>query len=150
MQPVGNSDPVFSSTMRRMSRASYADIWRRGIAKEPLEGEDALFFEIMQQHPEYSHCWEHAAELGDREVLIHGVNPFLHIAIHSVVENQIAQRNPPETDQALFRLTRSGLDRHDALHHILQVLTPLMWDVMQKKVPFDNETYRRRLRAIKP
>src|SRR5262245_27357987 len=110
MVPSGNYDPVFVNAMREMSRGHYADIWRRGQAGESLAGEDAVFFEAMKLHPEYLDYWERAAELGDREISADAVNPFLHVGIHVVVENQIASRTPPETDQAMFRLTRAGMD----------------------------------------
>jgi hypothetical protein len=136
--------------MRQISRAAYADIWRRGISNEGLTGEDAAFFQAMQQHPEYLEYWERAAELAGREVLVNGVNPYLHVAMHTVIERQIADRKPPEADQALFRLTRAGIERHEAMHQILQAFTQIFWEMLQKKTPFDMETYRRRLRAIKP
>jgi Domain of unknown function (DUF1841) len=148
--PKGSSDPNFNSAMRQISRATYAEIWRRGLANEEITGEDAAFFEAMQQHPEYAEYFERAQELADREVVINGVNPYLHIAMHTVIEKQVADRDPPESDQALFRLTRAGIDRHEAIHRIAYVFTQSFWEVLQKNTPFDIESYRRRLRAIKP
>jgi hypothetical protein len=150
MNTPGPHDPAFASAMRQISRAHYADIWRRGNAGQPLMGEDAAFYETMKQHPEYSEFWEHAVELGDRDIPAEGENPFLHIAMHTVIERQIADRNPPETDQALFRLTRAGIDRHDALHLIASVFSELLWGRLRDRKPFDTATYRRRLRALKP
>jgi hypothetical protein len=150
MDSAGKSDPAFASSMREMSRAHYADIWRRGQSGEVLVGEDESFFQAMRQHPEYTDCWERAAELADREIIVDGVNPYLHIAMHSVIERQIADRDPPETDQALFRLTRGGIERHESLHRIARVFSDLMWTVMRERRPFDTAKYRRRLRALKP
>jgi hypothetical protein len=133
-----------------MSREAYADIWRRGMNDEQLSGDDAAFFDAMRLHPEYYDYWERAAQLGDSEVLVDGVNPFLHVALHCVIERQIADRTPPETDQTLFRLTRTGMDRHSAMHRILHVFTQLFWHVLKEKEPFDMAAYRRHLRALKP
>jgi hypothetical protein len=44
-------------------------------------------------------------------------NYTAHAVIHTVVENQIAQRLEPVV-RALSRLTKQGLSRHDALHAI--------------------------------
>jgi hypothetical protein len=147
MQP---HDPAFASSMRQISRAHCGEIWHSGRSGAELSGEDATFYQIMLEHPEYYDFWERAAEIGDREIEAEGQNPFLHIALHSVIEQQIAAHNPPEVDQALFRLTRAGIPRHDALHQIARVFSGLLWELLKERKPFDKETYRRRLRAIKP
>ena len=136
--------------MRSLSRSHIADIWRRGQKGETLAGEDLTYYAAMREHTEYHDIWERAAELGDNEINVNGTNPFLHISMHSVVENQIASRNPPETDQTVFRLMKAGLDRHESLHRIAGVLTELMWEMMHAGKTFDLATYRRRLRALKP
>jgi hypothetical protein len=150
MNSSGGHDPVFSSAMREMSRAHIADIWRRGKAGEPLGLEDLAHYQAMLDHPEYTDIWEHAAELGAREVEVDRVNPFLHISLHSVIERQIAERNPPDTEQTLFRLTRAGMDKHEALHRIMAVVSEMMWEMMQQRKVFDRATYQRRLRALRP
>jgi hypothetical protein len=83
-------------------------------------------------------------------VFADGANPYLHASIHTVIERQIADANPPETAQAIFRLTRAGLDRHAALHAVASVLTELIGEMLRERRPFAIETYRRRLRALKP
>lgn len=49
-------------------------------------------------------------------------NLQLHAAIHMVVENQLAEAYRP-TVEALGRLVRDGLSRHEAVHAIGSVLT---------------------------
>ena len=78
------------------------------------------------------------------------VNPFLHVSLHSVIERKIAERNPPDTEQTLFRLTRAGLDKHEAMHRIMAVLSEIMWEMLQQRKVFDLTTYQRRLRLLKP
>lgn len=143
-------DSAFNSSMRSLSRFHIGGIWKRGQAGEPLEGEDATYYQVMLQHPEYREFWEQAGELGDREVMIDGVNPYMHVAMHAVVERQISDKKPPEVDQMLFRLMRTGMDRHDAVHRIAQILSEFLWQILREKKPFDEKTYRRRLRAAKP
>jgi hypothetical protein len=104
----------------------------------------------MLDHPEYSDYWARAAELGDRDVMVDGVNPFLHVSLHSVIERQLAEHNPVETEQAIFRLTRAGLDRHMAMHRIASLLAELISETVHGRGAQDIETYRRRLRALKP
>jgi hypothetical protein len=143
-------DPNLASAMREMSRGAFQDIWQRGRKGEHLTTEDEAIYAAMQLHPEYTDIWSNAGQLGQREVLVDGVNPFLHVAMHSVIERQIQDQNPPETSQAMFRLTRAGMDRHEAMHRVLEVFTELLWDTIREKKPFDQSKYHRRLRAIKP
>jgi hypothetical protein len=60
-------------------------------------------------------------------------NMNLHLVVHVVVENQLAERLP-EVMAAMERLTSEGLDRHDAIHAIGSVLLEHLVDVTQGRV----------------
>ncbi len=53
-------------------------------------------------------------------------NARMHAAIHVVVENQLAEVYLPVVE-ALARLRRDGLSRHDAVHAIGSVLAEQIW-----------------------
>lgn len=53
-------------------------------------------------------------------------NAQLHAVIHVIVENQLAEVYLPAVE-ALARLRRDGLSRHDAVHAIGAVLTEHFW-----------------------
>jgi hypothetical protein len=57
-------------------------------------------------------------------------NAQLHAAIHVVVENQLAETYLPAVE-ALARLLREGLSRHDAVHAIGSVLAEQIWTQTQ-------------------
>src|SRR5207244_11353446 len=109
-----------------------------------------VFFECMRQHPEYAELWERAAELADQEVDVSGTNPFLHVAVHSMIEQQIAGGTPAEVNQALSRLVKAGVDRHEAIHRIAGLLSELMWEMLRQGQPFDAPSYEHRLRLLQP
>jgi hypothetical protein len=54
----------------------------------------------------------------------------LHVALHIVVENQLAERLP-EAERALIRLMAEGLDRHSAIHAIGRVGLETFLDVRE-------------------
>ena len=56
-------------------------------------------------------------------------NLQLHAALHGVVENQLALHDPAAQD-ALTRLLREGLDRHEAMHAIASVLAQHIFTAM--------------------
>lgn len=53
-------------------------------------------------------------------------NPRVHAAIHMVIENQIAEQQPPLVAAKLRQLMVQGLDRHDAIHAIASILAKRM------------------------
>lgn len=61
-------------------------------------------------------------------------NAQLHAVIHVIVENQLAEAYLPAVE-ALARLRRDGLSRHDAVHAIGSVLTEHIWTQTQGGSP---------------
>jgi hypothetical protein len=75
-------------------------------------------------------------------------NPRLHAAVHVVVENQIALREPAEVAATLERLVAEGLDRHEAVHAIGKVVADELVAIGRESRRFDPEAYRRALRDL--
>jgi hypothetical protein len=110
-----------------------------------IGGGTGMLEEIMADHPEYADV-----PPGD-EVLVDGepMRPTLHYAMHEVVENQLAQSDPPEAAETLQRLLDTGADRHDCIHAIGRVMAYLLHSSLTRKEPFDTDEYRRRLRKLR-
>lgn len=75
-------------------------------------------------------------------------NPRLHAAVHVVVENQIALREPAEVAATLERLVAEGLDRHEAVHAIGEVVVDEIVAIGHRSRRFDREAYGRALRQL--
>jgi hypothetical protein len=58
-------------------------------------------------------------------------NLRMHVAIHVVVENQVALGGEIPVEKTLTRLMREGLSRHDAVHAIGSVLAGRMFDLVK-------------------
>ena len=76
-------------------------------------------------------------------------NAQLHAAIHTVVENQLAE-GLEVAREALARLRAEGLDRHDAIHAIGSVAAEHMWMLLREKpkAPDPNALYAQALRSL--
>ena len=72
-------------------------------------------------------------------------NAQIHAAIHVVVENQLAEAYAPAVE-ALARLRREGLNRHDAVHAIGSVLAEHLWTRTQGSGP--GMVYEQELRTL--
>src|SRR4051812_16553520 len=76
-------------------------------------------------------------------------SPRLHATIHTVVETQLAQGSPPQARAALDRLIAQGLTRHEAIHELGTVVSELIFDIVQKKKPFDAAAYAEALDSLR-
>jgi hypothetical protein len=57
-------------------------------------------------------------------------NEYLHAVIHAVVENQALLSDEIAVRDALSRLTKEGLDRHEAIHAVGSVLATHIWELL--------------------
>ena len=73
----------------------------------------------------------------------------MHCMLHVTVENQLAEAEYPIIQQTLDKLTRQGLDRHDALHAIASILCNGLFDAMRgAESEFSIKNYRRKLEKL--
>lgn len=139
---------VIQQTMKIASHSDMHDLWLRANEDEPLEGEDAMLIRMMQEHTEYHDVWERLDEIGGNETVVNGINPILHVNIHTIVENQLEQNNPPEVQQALAGLLTRDSSRHEAIHTIAYQLFMEISKTLQTSRPFNNIAYKRRLEKL--
>jgi len=69
-------------------------------------------------------------------------------AIVEVVENQLANNNPPETKQALERIIKSGESRENAIRYIASVLSIEIFGILKHQGSYNNERYIKNLKAL--
>jgi hypothetical protein len=76
------------------------------------------------------------------------VNENLRNAIFEVIDNQIAANDPVETAITLKRLMNEGYSEFEAKQFIGQALAVELFDVMKKKVPFNEARYIKNLKNL--
>ena len=69
-------------------------------------------------------------------------NPFLHVTIHSIVEDQLAEKDPIEVVQFYNAMRKKQCTHHDTVHLIAAIFVPLMFGNMTEQESFDIDTYR--------
>jgi hypothetical protein len=134
--------------LKTLTRQQMRLHWEGAQLGMPLAGEQARRVQAMREHPEYSDLWGRLDELSDEEIERDGVNPILHITIHGIIENQIADRDPKIVRRVLKALMEQGLSRHEVIHQIGSVLSEQMFNTLKDKRPFDERDYIRRLRRL--
>jgi len=138
---------------RSANREHLHFLWEKAKNNE-LDGlgdEDRCLAEAMLLHEdEFFNAFEFADVLHDREFDPDtDVNPFLHITIHTAVENQLAAKDPIEVFQFYNAMRKKKCSHHDTIHLIGAILVPLMFDNMKHQKPFDNDRYVSMLKKYK-
>ena len=139
--------------LKQANRERLHNLWK--IAKtenlESLSGEDKRLAEVMIEHKDkYFNQFEMADHTHDHEYdTKKEENPFLHIMLHSAVERQLESKDPIEAYQFYNSMRKRKVSRHDTIHLIGAILTPLMINVMQHHIPFDKEKYSALLKKYK-
>jgi len=132
---------MFNPT-RDQSRQFLFDLWRKhgvGAALTPLE---SLALSILLEHPEYHPVLDDRERYLDRDWKPEGgeTNPFLHIAMHLAIEEQLSIDQPPGIRAAVAGLTER-LGEHGARHEVMECLAEAVWQAQRNAAPFDNATY---------
>jgi hypothetical protein len=68
-------------------------------------------------------------------------NPHLRAAIMEVVENQLRDNDPPQTQQTFNRLIEAGCSENKAKRLIACVVSTEIFDVLKKNEPFDLDRF---------
>jgi hypothetical protein len=134
------------------NRLRFHRIWQsaKGDSLGELAADDRQLAKIMLEHDEYHHQFEIADLLADHKFNPEtDVNPFIHVTIHSVIENQLATKEPIEAFQFYNEVRRRGADRHETVHLIMAIFLPLLFDVLKNERDFDEKFYTFLLRRLK-
>ncbi|MDQ6994462.1 MAG: DUF1841 family protein [Mariprofundaceae bacterium] len=112
----------------RAHRQIFWDAWQKAQADLPLNALEVRIARVIRMHPEYHPYFEDMEDFLERDFQIDdGMNPYLHLSLHLALEEQAASKQPPEMGQALIHMVSvKKMDRHDALHKILDILAEVI------------------------
>ncbi len=75
-------------------------------------------------------------------------NPHLKAAFLETVDNQLADNDPPETQETLDRLITQGMSEDDAKIHIAQAVSVEVFDIMKYQKEFNPDRYLKNLKRL--
>ncbi|MBC8021919.1 MAG: DUF1841 family protein [Burkholderiales bacterium] len=133
---------MFNPT-RDQSRHFLFDLWDKhqaGAALTPLE---SLALSIVLEHPEYHAVLGNRERYLDRDWKPEGgeTNPFLHLAMHLAIEEQLSIDQPPGIRAAVQELAAKRDSAHDARHVVMECLAEMVWQAQRHGAAFDNAAY---------
>jgi hypothetical protein len=134
---------------RTAMRGVFVDAWRRFLKAEPLEPLQRQIVEVAKRHPEYHPLLEDGEAAIARDWLPHHgeTNPFLHMALHLAVQDQVTTDGPRGIRRLYESVVRDCLgDAHEAEHRIMECLGEAMWRMQREGSDLDEKAY---LKCIK-
>lgn len=113
---------------------------RQGLPLTPME---TIAADWIAQHPEYH------PELADVEAALQAQytveggksNPFLHLAMHLTIEEQMSIDQPRGIKQAVHLLAAKRGSMHDAQHEVMECLGEMVWASQRSGLPPDGMAY---------
>jgi len=145
---TGNNTP--DREQLRAHRQVFWDAWQKAQADLPLDALQVRIARVIALHPEYHHFFNDLEDFLERDFEVDGgMNPYLHLSLHLALEEQVAIRQPPVVACALeFLMQQKGMDRHDALHAILEVLAETVYFAQRQGGEPDVLAYANGLRKL--
>lgn len=143
---------MFSQDRDRL-RQIYLTAWRKARAGEPLEPVERQIVAVAERHPEYHALLEQGETALGREWLPEGGegNPFLHMALHIALQEQVSSNQPPgirQLYQGMIAACRG--DPHAAEHRILECLAEELWKIQRDGRAFRPKTYLKCIKRRRP
>lgn len=128
---------------RDQVRQFFFDVWAKYRAGQPLAGAEQPALEAVLAHPEYHALLEQPERYRDREYRPEDgeTNPFLHLAMHLALSEQLSIDQPPGIRARYEKLLARHDDAMGAQHAVLECLAEAIWQVQRNGAPFDPARY---------
>jgi Domain of unknown function (DUF1841) len=124
-------------------RRSFIDAWRKARSGGVMEPLELRIAEVIAEHPEYHALLEQPDAALDKDYAPESgeSNPFLHMALHIAVREQLATERPPGIGHAFQALLAVNGERHAVEHVMLECLAESLWSAQRAGRAPDETAY---------
>ncbi len=116
--------------------------WRNYLEQKPLEDIERVIVNVALRHPEYHAVLDSPSRYEDRDYLPETgqTNPFLHMALHIAIHEQLSTAHPAGVREAYQALLQRFNNAHSAEHHMMDCLAQTLWQAQrQGEVPSEDD-----------
>jgi hypothetical protein len=129
-------------------RRFFCEVAAKQKQRAPLAAIEVLAGGWIDEHPEY------AVDLADVDAALAAsysvedgkTNPFLHLAMHLTISEQVSIDQPRGIRQAVELLAAKRNSLHDAHHEVMECLGEMIWESQRSGRPPDGFAYLDRVR----
>ncbi|HEY4541421.1 MAG TPA: DUF1841 family protein [Noviherbaspirillum sp.] len=124
-------------------RRFFCETHRKMRANEILTPLEAIARDWIIQHPEYDDALTQVEDAlaADYSVERGQSNPFLHLAMHLSIAEQLSIDQPPGIRAAFEALAQRLGSEHDAHHQMMECLGEMIWQSQRSCLPPDGAAY---------
>lgn len=130
---------------RNELRQMFFTVWQKLQAGTPLTALEGMVGDVIEAHPEYHAVLKNPDANLDKDYSPDGgqANPFLHMAMHIAVREQVSTDRPRGIAKAFQNLAHRYGDPHAAEHDIHECLGEALWHSQRNGQPPDEAAYLR-------
>ena len=131
------------SPSRREAREFLFAVWKKYQNNQLLNQIESLALKVVLLHPEYHAALSQAEKYLERDYLpeFGETNPFLHLAMHIAIEEQLSIDQPPGICAAHETLHKRLGSEHQAKHRIMDCLAETLWQAQRSGSAPDSSLY---------
>ncbi len=136
---------------RDSGRAFFLEVWGKHNKNFPLEALEKMVLNVALQHPEYHAILERdEKEIFEMEFTpeMGMTNPFLHMGMHIVIQEQIAANRPSGIAELYKSLLLKYPSAHDLEHNMMECLGEILLLAQQNNTLPDEAQYLRQVRCL--
>lgn len=151
---VINSDdwhvaPDMFGQNRQQLRQVFFDVWSKKQSNQPLSGLENAIAQIIDMHPEYHTMLADPDKLDqDFSVEAGQSNPFLHMALHISLHEQISTDRPAGIRELYQQLLTHYQDHHRCEHEMMECLAESLWQAQRDNQPPSEDKYLETVRHL--
>jgi len=124
-------------------RQFFCEVQRKQQANDILTPLEAIARDWIVQHPEYADDLADSERALAADYPVEGgrTNPFLHLAMHLSIAEQLSIDQPPGIRAAFLALAQRLGSEHEAHHQIMECLGEMIWTSQRSGLPPDGAAY---------
>jgi hypothetical protein len=133
---------------RDQAREFFFALRAKSLAGEPLTPLETAALAIVIDHPEYHRHLDDPERWRERTWTPEDgeTNPFLHLALHLALDEQVSIDQPAGIRETVRRLAGRLDSEHEARHVAMECLVEALWTSQNTGKPLDGERYLEDLR----
>ncbi len=137
---------------RNELRRLFFNSWRKSRDNDALEPLEALIVEIIRLHPEYHALLVDEESQLDKDYTpeMGQTNPFLHMAMHISIQEQLQTDRPAGIRVCYQQLMAKQANAHEVEHTMMECLGQMIWQAQRDSRPPDEQHYLDCLRELCP
>ena len=124
-------------------RQMFFTAWKKHQNKQLMEPLEAVVAKIIELHPEYHTLLENETAELDKDYTpeMGQTNPFLHMAMHISIQEQLSTKRPTGIEQLHQSMLKKNKDPHETEHLMMECLGKMLWEAQSQNRPPDENDY---------